>query len=48
MEPGCGLCAELVAERTSSRDLVAIEFDLDSDNVEVLTGWTHTFEAIPI
>lgn len=31
------LCAKLAADGTSSRDLVAIEFDPDSGNVDVLT-----------
>ena len=32
------LCAELVADGTSSRELIAIEFDPNGDKVEVLTG----------
>ena len=41
------LCAELVAEGTSSRDLVAIEFDPDSDNVDVLTGMEPHLRSYP-
>jgi hypothetical protein len=41
------LCAELIAEGTSSRDLVAIEFDPDSDNVDVLTGMEPHLRSYP-
>ena len=32
------ICAQLVADGTSSRELIAIEFDPNGDKVEVLTG----------
>jgi len=41
------LCVQLVAEGTSSRDLVAIEFDPDSDNVDVLTGTERHLRSYP-
>jgi hypothetical protein len=41
------LCAELVAEGTSSRKLIAIEFDPDGDKAEVLTGKKPHVEGYP-
>jgi hypothetical protein len=41
------LCAKLAAEGTSSRDLVAIEFDPDSGNVDVLTQDKAHVEGYP-
>jgi hypothetical protein len=41
------LCAKLAAEGTSSRDLVAIEFDPDSGNVDVLTRDKAHVEGYP-
>jgi hypothetical protein len=41
------LCAELVAEGMSSRELVAIEFDPDSDKVDVLTGTEPHLRSYP-
>jgi hypothetical protein len=42
------ICAQLVADGTSSRELIAIEFDPNGDKLEVLTGKKAHVARLPI